>query len=209
LNVAEVTAHHNPRTRARSPCSREAWLDVELVERARRGDRDAFAQLVPMVTDRLYAIAFRILRDPELAQDALQNALVTAWRQVPKLRDPAKFDGWINRVIVTSCYIESRRHRRYTADVHVLAEYEEPLTADTSRDSADRDELERAFRRLPLDQRSVFVLHHYVGLPLVEVAETLGIPAGTARSRLHYATRSLRSAVEADRRATPGERRTA
>ncbi len=174
-------------------------MDRDLVERARCGDRDAFASLVHQVSDRLYAIAFRMLRDTGLAEDALQNALVTAWRQVPHLRDPELFDRWMYRVLVNSCYQEARRSRSWTVTIRALPEYDEPLTADFSRAVADRDELERAFRKLPIDQRSVFVLHFYLGLPLVEIAETLGIPAGTARSRLHYATRALRSAVEADR----------
>ena len=184
-------------------------MDRDLVERARAGDRDAFAHLVHQVSDRLYSVAFRILRDTGLAEDALQNALVMAWRQVPHLRDPDRFDAWIHRVLVNSCYIEARRTRQWTVRVRALPEQDGPTTPDASRVTADRDELERAFRRLPLDQRSVFVLHHYVGLSLVEVAETLGIPAGTARSRLHYATRTLRSAVEADREAPVGEGRLA
>ncbi len=174
-------------------------MDRDLVERARAGDRDAFAHLVHQVSDRLYAVAFRILRDTGLAEDALQNALVTAWRQIPHLRDADRFDAWIHRVLINSCYVEARRTRQWTIRVRALPDHDGPSTPDASRAAADRDELERAFRRLPIDQRSVFVLHHYVGLPLVEIAETLGIPAGTARSRLHYATRALRSAVEADR----------
>jgi RNA polymerase sigma-70 factor (ECF subfamily) len=173
-------------------------VDPALVERASSGDRDAFASLVDQVSDRLYAVAFRILRDAGLAEDALQNALVSSWRQIPHLRDPERFDAWIYRVLVNACYIEIRRNRRWTMQVRILPD-PEPAGADSTRLSADRDELERAFARLPIDQRSVFVLHHYVGLSLVEVAETLGIPAGTARSRLHYATRALRSAVEAGR----------
>jgi RNA polymerase sigma-70 factor, ECF subfamily len=184
-------------------------VDRDLVERARRGDRDAFASLVHPVSDRLYAIAFRMLRDTNLAEDALQNALVTAWRQLPHLRDPERFEAWMHRVLVNSCYIEVRRTRRWTVNVRALPDGDEPLTPDESHRTADRDELDRAFRRLPMDQRSVFVLHHYLGLPLVEVAETLGIPAGTARSRLHYATRTLRSAVEAGRELPIEEGRTA
>jgi RNA polymerase sigma-70 factor (ECF subfamily) len=177
-------------------------VDRDLVERARAGDRDAFAHLVHQVSGRLYAVAFRILRDTGLAEDALQNALVTAWRQIPHLRDADRFDAWIHRVLITSCYVEARRTRQWTARVRALPDHDGPSTPDESRAAADRDELERAFRKLPLDQRSVFVLHHYVGLPLVEIAETLGIPAGTARSRLHYATRALRTAVEAGRAPT-------
>jgi RNA polymerase sigma-70 factor (ECF subfamily) len=174
-------------------------LDSELVERARSGDRDAYASLVGLVSDGLFAVAFRILRDTTLAEDALQNALVNGWRQIPKLRDVDRFEAWIYRVLVNACYIEHRRTRRWSANVRALPEYDEPASPDTSDETADRDELERAFRRLPLDQRTVFVLHHYSGLPLVEIAETIGIPAGTARSRLHYATRALRDALEAGR----------
>jgi RNA polymerase sigma-70 factor (ECF subfamily) len=174
-------------------------VDRDLVERARAGDRDAFASLVHQVSDRLYAVAFRILRDTGLAEDALQNALVTAWRQIPHLREPDRFDAWIHRVLINSCYVEARHTRQWTARIRALPDPDHMSTPDASRAAADRDELERAFRKLPIDQRSVFVLHHYLGLPLVEIAETLGIPAGTARSRLHYATRTLRAAVEADR----------
>jgi RNA polymerase sigma-70 factor (ECF subfamily) len=174
-------------------------VDRDLVEQARRGDRDAFASLVREATDGLYAIAFRMLRDTDLANDALQNALVSAWRQLPQLRDTDRFEAWMYRVLVNCCYREARRSRRWAATIRVLPEHAEPATPDASRRTADRDELDRAFRRLPIEQRSVFVLHHYAGLPLVEVAATLGIPAGTARSRLHYATRALRTAVEAGR----------
>jgi len=171
-------------------------MDRALVEQARKGDRDAFASLVHQVSDQLFAIAFRILRDNGLAEDALQDALVAAWRQLPRLRDVDRFEAWIHRVLVHSCYAESRRGRAAKSNVRLL-DLHGSSTADSSRALADRDEIERAFRHLPMDQRSVFVLHHYLGLPLVEIAETLGIPAGTARSRLHYATRFLRSAMEA------------
>lgn len=145
----------------------------------------------------LYAVAFRILRDPGRAEDVLQNALVLAWRRIPKLRDPDRFEAWIHRILVHACYDESQRARRWTANVRVLP-VDGPSTPDGTDAVADRDELERAFRRLTVEQRAVFVLHHYLGLPLVEVAELLEIPAGTARSRLHYATAGLREALVAD-----------
>lgn len=171
-------------------------MDRLLVERARRGDRDAFASLVHQVSDSLFAVAFRILRDNGLAEDALQDALVSAWRQLPHLRETDRFEAWIHRVLVHACYAEARRGRSARTNVRLL-ELHGSTTSDGSRALADRDEIERAFRHIPLDQRAVFVLHHYVGLPLVEIAETLGIPAGTARSRLHYATQSLRTAISA------------
>ena len=173
-------------------------MDRDLVEQARGGDREAFAVLVHQVSDSLYAVAQRILRDPGLAEDALQNALVLAWRRIPKLRDPDRFEAWIHRILVHACYDESQRARHRTANVQVL-----PIgglsTPDDSAAIADRDELERAFRLLTIEQRAVFVLHHYLGLPLVEIAELLEIPAGTARSRLHYAIAGLRVALTAAR----------
>ena len=172
-------------------------MDRDLVERARRGDREAFTVLVHQVSDVLYSIAYRILRDPGLAEDALQNALVLAWRRIPKLRDPERFEAWIHRILVHACYDESQRARHWTATVRVLP-IDGPSTPDGSDAVADRDELERAFRRLSIDQRAVFVLHHYLGLSLVEVAELLEIPAGTARSRLHYAIAGLRDALTAE-----------
>ena len=170
-------------------------MDRDLVERARKGDREAFAVLVHQVSDGLYALAWRILRDSGLAEDALQNALVLAWRRLPKLRDPDRFEAWIHRILVHACYDESQRTRSWRA-VTVLP-IEMPGAPDFSSSIADRDELERAYRHLTIEQRAVFVLHHYLGLPLVEVAELLGIPAGTARSRLHYATAGLRTALMA------------
>jgi RNA polymerase sigma-70 factor (ECF subfamily) len=172
-------------------------MDRDLIERARRGDREAFAVLVHQVSDTLYAVAYRILRDPGLAEDALQNALVLAWRRIPRLREPDRFEAWIHRILVHACYDESRRARHWTATVRLLP-VDEPTTPDGSAAVTRRDELERAFRRLPPDQRAVFVLHHYLGLPLVEIAQLLEIPAGTARSRLHYATRGLRDALLAE-----------
>ena len=172
-------------------------MDRALVEQARRGDREAFAVLVHQVSDSLYSVAVRILRDPGLAEDALQNALVLAWRRIPKLRDPDRFEAWVHRILVHACYDESQRARPWIAAVRVLPA-DGPTTPDGSDRLADRDELERAFRHLSIEQRAVFVLHHYLGLPLVEVAEILGIPAGTARSRLHYALAGLRAALKAD-----------
>ena len=172
-------------------------MDRDLVERARSGDQEAFADLVHQVSDSLFGVARRILRDPGLAEDVLQNALVTIWRKLPHLRESDRFEAWAYRILVHACYADALRNRRWAATVRVLP-VNRADASDDYRSISDRDELERAFRVLPLDQRAVFVLHHHVGLQLTEVADTLGIPAGTARSRLHYATRILRAAVEAD-----------
>lgn len=182
-------------------------MQPDLVERARRGDEAAFSALAAASVDRCYALAYRILRDPHRAQDATQQALLGAWRDLPRLQDPDRFDAWLHRLVVHACYTEARRDRRWVARVRLI-----PLESSTP-DSADsvavRDELERGFRRLTPEQRAVVVLHHYLGYPLTEIADTLGIPVGTARSRLHYATRQLRVAIEADARPVTSEERTA
>lgn len=172
-------------------------MERRLVEQARKGDREAFGVLVHQVSDTLFAVAQRILRDQALAEDALQNALILAWRQLPRLREPDRFEAWIHRILVHACYDESRRSRSWRGHVRVLP-VDGPTTPDPSASVVDRDALERAFARLPVEQRAVFVLHHYLGLPLVEVAEVLDIPAGTARSRLHYALLGLRNVLLAD-----------
>jgi RNA polymerase sigma-70 factor (ECF subfamily) len=169
----------------------------ELVDRARHGDREAFAALVQLTGDRMYALAARILRDADLAEDALQGALIAAWKHLPTLRDPARFEAWLRRLLVHACYAEARRRRSWTANIRVLP-VDGPVGPDGLLSIVDRDALDRAFGRLSIDQRAVFVMHHHLGLALTEIAETLGVPAGTARSRLHYATRALRTAIEAD-----------
>lgn len=175
-------------------------MDRDAVERARSGDQEAFTDLVHQVSDTLLGVARRILRDPGLAEDALQNALLTIWRKLPHLRDADHFEGWAFRILVHACYAEAPRNRRWASTIRALP-MELGSDVDDIQNLSDRDELEHAFRRLPLDQRAVFVLHHYVGLPVVAVAETLGIPYGTARSRLHYATRALRAAFDEARAA--------
>ena len=174
-------------------------MQVALVERARAGDEEAFASLARAAGDRLLAIAFRILRDLGLAEDAVQQTLVLAWRELPTLRDVDRFDAWLRRLLVHACYREARRGRRWAANVRVLP-LEEPGVADDYATVVERDQLERGFRRLTPEQRAVFVFHHYLGLTLIEVAAELGVPLGTVKSRLHYATNSLRAALEADLR---------
>jgi RNA polymerase sigma-70 factor (ECF subfamily) len=174
-------------------------VQVALVERAKSGDEEAFASLARAAGDRLLAIAYRILRDLGLAEDAVQQTLVIAWRELPALRDVERFDAWLHRLLVNACYAEARRGRRWAANVHVLPA-DGPAGPDEYVTVVQRDQLDRGFRRLPTDQRAVFVFHHYLGLTLPEVAEHLGVPLGTVKSRLHYATNTLRAALEADLR---------
>lgn len=171
-----------------------------LVILAQRGDKVAFDSLVGATGDRCLAVAFRILRDLDRAEDAVQSAYIAAWRDLPSLRDPVRFEAWLHRLLVRACHDEARAGRRYAAVVRTL-----PMPDDGYRDDAltvnDRDQLERGLGRLSPDHRAVLVFHHYLGLSLPEVAERVGIPVGTAKSRLHYATDLLRAALEADARA--------
>jgi RNA polymerase sigma-70 factor (ECF subfamily) len=171
----------------------------ELVELARSGDRDAFSALAASVVDRLYATAVLILRDHSVADDATQETLVRAWRDLPSLRDPDRFDAWLRRLLVNACRDEGRRHRRRSPEMTLLPIHE-PAVGDSSVMLANRDALERGFRRLSPDHRAAVVLHHYLGLSLPEVADATDVPIGTAKSRVHHATRALRAALEADAR---------
>jgi RNA polymerase sigma-70 factor (ECF subfamily) len=174
-------------------------MDTQLVVRAQSGDQQAFASLAMAVGDRLHAVAHRILRDTDLAEDATQQALLSVWRDLPQLRDPARFDAWSYRLLVRACYAEARRTRRWAPNLRLLPT-DEPIATDPLGSVIDRDQLERGFRRLSIDHRAVVVLHHYLDLPLPEVAEALGVPEGTVRSRLHNAMRGLRAALDADAR---------
>jgi len=179
--------------------TRESRVHRELVDRAKQGDEEAFDALARLVGDRCMGIAHRILRDAHLAEDAVQAALVVAWRELRTLRDPDRFEPWLHRILANQCYVEARRRTRWSADIRLL-----PIDGSGAEPGIlsvnDRDELERAFRRLTLEQRAVIVFHHYLDLPLPEVAIRLGIPVGTAKSRLHHARAALRASLEADAR---------
>jgi RNA polymerase sigma-70 factor (ECF subfamily) len=173
----------------------------ELVERAGRGDHDAFAVLVGASIARLEAVARLILRDQELARDSVQEAYIRAWRDLPGLRDPDRLDAWLHRLTVNACLDVARRRRRRPIEVELS-----PLSPESVGDStglvANRDELERGFRRLSPEQRAVLVLHYYVGMSVPAVAETLDVPVGTAQSRLGRALAAMRVALATD--AEPG-----
>jgi RNA polymerase sigma factor (sigma-70 family) len=168
-----------------------------LVDRARRGDRQAFAELARASGARLDATARLILRDPELAQDAVQETLIRAWRSLPGLRDPATFDHWLHSLVAHACIDLIRKRRRRVIEVE-LTEIHDPPVHDALGHVAERDLLDRALARLDPDARAVVVLHLYLDLPLPKVAAMLGIPIGTAKSRLHRSIGAMRSAVSID-----------
>jgi RNA polymerase sigma-70 factor (ECF subfamily) len=173
-------------------------VQATFVEQARRGDREAFAVLAGGAVDRLYATARLILRDADLAEDATQDALVRAWRDLPTLRDVERFDAWLYRLLVRACADIGRRRRRWRAEITIVSK--EPAELDRASELADRDQLEQGLRRLGDAQRTVLILHFYLGLSTGETAEVLDIPVGTAKSRLHYAIDALRAVLAADER---------
>ena len=180
----------------------------DLVEAASRGDHEAFEVLATSAGDRLYGVARLILRSADLAEDAVQEALVRAWRQLPSLRDPDRFDAWLYRLVVNACADQGRQLRRWSRQVRPLQL--EPSIGDDTGSVADRDQLERGFSRLKPEQRAVVVLHYYSGFSATEIAGILGIAEGTARSRLYYAIEAMRAALEADaRQPVDAQKRTA
>jgi RNA polymerase sigma-70 factor, ECF subfamily len=176
-------------------------MDRDLVERAKHGDKDAFTSLVLRHGDRLYSIAFRILRDASRTEDAVQQTFLTAWRELRRLRDDDRLEAWLYRLLVNACFAEIRHTRRWQPGLQLVADLDQgPMTDDAQLSVARTDELERAFRRLSGEQRAVLVMHHYMGLSGAEIGEALGLSAGTVRSRLHYARQLMRAAIEADAR---------
>lgn len=180
-------------------------MTTELVERAQRGDHEAFEALARLSIDRLYAVARRVLRDPTGAEDAVQECLVRAWRDLRALRDPARLDAWLYRLLLNACRDEQRRSHRRPVQVEV-GRIDLPGNEIPIADAAARDELDRGFRALSAEHRMALVLRHHVGLRPAEIAEALGIPIGTATSRIHYATRALRAALDDDQSLTEPSR---
>jgi len=172
-----------------------------LVELARSGDHEAFASLVRDAAVRLDGAARLILRDPESARDAVQDALIRAWRDLSGLRDPDRFDAWLHRLTVNACLDIARRRRRRAFEVE-LTPLHGPTSLDTADAFADRELLGESLRRLNPEWRAIVVMHYYLGMPLPEVANALGIPLGTAKSRLHRAVENMRSDVIAHAPAT-------
>lgn len=175
-------------------------MQRNLVVRAQGGDVEAFSALTAARTDRLYAAARLILRHDERAADAVQDALLQAWLDLRGLRDPERFDAWLHRLLVRACYRAAKQHRSREIIEIKVAVTANTMTRDAAAEVDVRDQLDRAFERLTRDQRAVIVLHHYLGLSLVESAEVLAIPLGTMQSRLNRATQAMRAALEADER---------
>ncbi len=179
-------------------------MDTDLVVRAQRGDKGAFTLLAGAIADRFLAVARRILRDRDLAEDATQQALLAIWQDLPRLHDPARFEAWSYRILVHACYAEGRKQRRWAPNLRILSIDEH--APDSGLDAVvDRDQLERGFRRISIDHRAVVVLYHYLDKPLDEIARILEIPVGTAHSRLHHAMRGMRAALDAEARPTARE----
>ena len=173
-----------------------------LVEQARRGDHDAFTVLVRERIVRLDAAARLILRDAELARDAVQEALVRAWKDLPGLRDPERFDAWLHRLMTHACIDAARARRRRVLEIE-LSPDDGPSIGDPSTLVADRDLIDRALGRLQPDARALVVLVHYLGLSVPDAADALGIPLGTAKSRLSRTLVAMRATGDGDR---PGAR---
>lgn len=174
-------------------------MQRELVERARRGDHEAFTALAAASVDHLYALATLVLRDRTAAEDAVQETLVRMWRDLSKLRDPDKFQPWLNRLLMNSCADAWRLRRRRGAEVHLLPTHDVAIP-DPTYDLPQRDTLNRAFRRLSVDHRAVIVLRYYLGMSVPDIAAAVSVPLGTAKSRIHHAERALRAALEAEGR---------
>lgn len=173
-------------------------MQRDLVERAQRGDREAFGTLAATSIAWLYNVAQLMLADSDLANDAVQEALVVSWRDLRGLRDPDRFDAWLRRILVRCVYRVANGERRQAWRERQVG------VVDSAPDSAgalaNRDEIDRVFGRLKPEHRAVIVLHHYLGFSDDEAGEALGVPPGTVKSRLHRATAAMRAELESEAR---------
>lgn len=178
--------------------------DVALVRLAQGGDATAFDRLAAARIDRAYRLALAIVRSEPDARDAVQEAFVAAWRQLPRLRDPASFDPWLERIVVNACRM-ALRHRRVVRVREIdVSETPEPQGAREAPAPDDEiasvDLVRRALDHLDADKRAILVLHHVEDRPVAEIARTLGIPAGTVKWRLHAARAALEKALKEEAR---------
>lgn len=173
-------------------------MDQDLVVRVQRGDERAFESLTVADYPRLFRVANGVLGDPHLAEDATQQAFVDIWRDIRRLRDPSKYEGWSYRLLVRVCYGEVKRRADWVTGSGLPVT--QPMIADVHATVADRDQLERGFRRLSLEHRVVLVMRYLLGMTPEEVGETLGISRWTVYSRLDRAVKAMRAALEADGR---------
>ena len=174
-------------------------MDRDLVIRAQQRDHLAFESLMIASHDRLFRLAHGILRDPHLAEDATQQAFLDIWREIDRLRDPARYDAWSYRVTVRICYAEARRKPRWATSTEVPA-FEGPQARDPFETVVERDRLERAFARLSIDHRVVIVMRFLLDMSPEQMAEILDVPRRTVYSRLKRAVPAMRAALEADAR---------
>jgi RNA polymerase sigma-70 factor (ECF subfamily) len=165
----------------------------DLVRSARDGDRDAFASLIEERFDRVFRTASAILGNDADARDIVQEAFLKAWQSLPRLRDPARFDGWFNQMLRNRCRDALRQRRRSRETPFGL---DDPPAPDVIGDVAGTADLNAAFERLSADHRQILVMHHLHDMPLRDLARQLGIPVGTAKWRLFRARRALIGALE-------------
>jgi RNA polymerase sigma-70 factor, ECF subfamily len=175
-------------------------MQLDLVIRARDGDREAFSQLATISYDQLFRTARLILRDDDRAADAVQDALLSAWLHIRAVREPDRFAAWLRRLLVRACYREARGMGKQRVMEIQITPLDVPVTHDAQAATALRDQLERGFRRLNASQRAVLVVHHYLGLADTEGAAVLDVALGTYKSRLSRASAALRAVLEADSR---------
>ena len=172
--------------------------DRSLVDRARDGDLDAFEQLVRARMDAVYRLTHAIVIDEADAADAAQETFVAAWRQIRSLRDPARFDAWLQRIAVNAARMTLRARRRRTVR-EVATSSAVDATSEQTADASDASLLTTALHHLSADQRTLLALHHLEGRSVAELAALLEIPAGTVKSRLFTARQALDAAIAAER----------
>ena len=174
-------------------------MDERLVRQVQEGDQEAFRTLVVANHARMLRVAQGVLRDPHVAEDAVQQAFLDIWRDIRRLRDASRFEGWSYKLLLRVCYAEAKRMPEWVPDSRIPASAE-PRAGDVFGVVVDRDQLSRGFQHLSTDHRAVIVLRYLLDLSPEQVAEALEIPRKTVYSRLGRAMDALRAALEAESR---------